>query len=327
MYIFSNLFSLCFPDCVKGIYTQKRNQIGFPIALVLCIAAITLSSCVNPQPSKEEVSPSSDQTEQTPSDVLKFKFGVYTSDKPTTVVQQFRPILNVLETQMSKNIGKSVDIEIKVYNTYEKGIESLVKGEVDFSRLGPVSYIEAKLANSELSILAVENEAGTKVFYGIICVAQDSPIQNVRDIQGKSFAFGNELSTIGRFLSQQYLVENGIKAKDLGGYEYLGRHDKVGAAVGLGEFDAGALKESSFNKLLKNGTPIRELARFPNATKPWVASSDLPEEIQTQLRQALLAMDDPTALEALGKDGFLEGSDEDYQIIREAIENNDAFFE
>ena len=39
----------------------------------------------------------------------------------------------------------------------------------------------------------------------------------------------------GRYLSQLYLVENDIRAKDLSRYEYLGRHDKVGIAVGRGE--------------------------------------------------------------------------------------------
>ena len=47
----------------------------------------------------------------------------------------------------------------------------------------------------------------------------------------KSFAFGNELSTIGRYLAQQYLMQHGIHEKDLSHYKYLGRHDRVGTAV------------------------------------------------------------------------------------------------
>ena len=330
---FYHLLSSFSLGSAKRTSTDAIEKICSRIALGFGIATITLSSCSSTQVSPNEVSISSEseasvaETSDSPSDALELQFGLYTADKPTALVQQFRPVLNVLETRMSESLGKPVEIEMRVDNTYEKGINSLVNGEVDFSQLGPASYVEAKSANPDLSILAVENKGGTKVFYGIICVGEDSSIESVGDIQGRNFAFGSELSTIGRFLSQQYLLTNGIKAADLNRYEYLGRHDKVGAAVGLGEFDAGALKEGAFKKLVANGTPIRELARFPNVTKPWVASSELPEEIEAELRQALLSLDDSIALEALGKDGFLEGRDRDFAPIREAIENNDAFFE
>ena len=158
MNILSNLCSLFCSISAKEISTARRNQIGCPIALFISITAITLSGCGNPQVSFNEASPSSvqnsDRTSNNPSDVLELKFGVYTADKPTTVVKQFRPMLDILENRMSENLGKSVEIKIKVDNTYEKGIQSLVQGKVDFSRLGPVSYVEAKGANPELSILA-----------------------------------------------------------------------------------------------------------------------------------------------------------------------------
>ncbi|MCP4185476.1 MAG: PhnD/SsuA/transferrin family substrate-binding protein, partial [Hyphomicrobiales bacterium] len=161
----------------------------------------------------------------------------------------------------------------------------------------------------------------------IIAVHADSAIQSVNDLQGKTFAFGDELSTIGRFLSQLYLYQHGITASDLAQYDYLERHDAVGAAVGAKEYDAGALKESTFKKLVDNDVPIRELARFPNVTKPWFAHESMTGEVFEALRQALLSMDEPAALEALGKDGFLASSDADYAVIQEAIENNDLFFE
>ena len=166
-----------------------------------------------------------------------------------------------------------------------------------------------------------------KVFYGVICIAQDSDVEDVRDLRGRSFAFGNERSTIGRYLSQRHLLKNGITASDLGRYEYLGRHDKVGTAVGLGQFDAGALKETTFKKLVAKGVSIRALATFPNVTKPWIAREGLPTRIRDAIRASLLAMDDEIVLKALKKDGFLQGNDSDYSPIREAMEENVAFFQ
>ncbi len=258
---------------------------------------------------------------------VSLKFGVYSSDKPTAMVMQFKPILKIIEKNMSEKLGEPVKIKIEVSKTYSQGIKALSEGKVDFSRLGPASYIIAKGENQGVSILAIEHKKGKKRFNGIICVGEKSVIQSAADFKGKSFAFGDENSTIGRYLSQEYLVKNNIKAKDLSKYEYLGRHDKVGASVGIGKFDGGALKESTFKKLVKKGTAIKSLAIFPNVTKPWVARSELPANVLDALKGALLALKDKDALKKLKKDGFLEGSDQDYDFIRKAMENNHAFFE
>ena len=76
---------------------------------------------------------------------------------------------------------------------------------------------------------------------------------------------------------------------DLSNYEYLGRHDKVGRAVGSRLFDAGALEETTFQKLVKKGVPIRAIATFSNSTRPWVGRAGMEPEVQQALRQALLA--------------------------------------
>ncbi len=253
-------------------------------------------------------------------------FGVYATDKPSEVVRQFRPVLNVLESSLTEILGEPVTITMNVANNYTTGIENLVSGKADFSRFGPASYVYAKEADPAISILAVEGNGGTKTFNGIICVAKGSGIKNVGDLKGKSFAFGSPLSTIGRYLSQLYLFEHGITASDLKRHAYLGRHDKVGIAVGAGLFDAGALKENTFNELVARGVLLEAIAAFPNVTKPWIARGGLPARIKTGLRRALLNIKDSFALAALKKDGFLEGSDKDYEIIREAIEQNPAGF-
>ncbi len=258
---------------------------------------------------------------------VDLKFGVYVSDKPTEMVRKFRPVLDALEASMSRDLGEPVRIRMRVAGDYETGIEDLVIGAVDFARFGPASYILAKARNPALRILAVESEKGTKVFYGIICVAEDSPIRTLEDLRGKSFAFGNQRSTIGRYLSQGLLVRHGITAKDLAFYDYLGRHDRVGTAVAHGRFDAGALKEGTFKKLVAKGAPIRAIASFPNVTKPWITRDGLAPKVFAALRAALLRMRDPAALKALKKDGFLVGGDDDYAVIREAMGSNARFFE
>ena len=257
---------------------------------------------------------------------IKLKFDIYTADKPTAVVAQFRPLLDQLELLIAQQLDQTVHIKLDIAATYEKGIENVATGKVDFARLGPASYILAKQENNDLSIIAIESSKGKKVFYGVIAVHEQSDINSIEDLKNKTFAFGNEKSTIGRYLSQQHLKENGIFASDLESYEYLGRHDAVGAAVGGGFYDAGALKEGTLKKLLAKGTPIRVIAKFPNVTKPWVAPPQKDPQLVAAIEKALLSLDDPEALKALGKQGFLKGSDADYTKIRQSIENNADFF-
>jgi len=257
---------------------------------------------------------------------LELKFGVYTSDIPSAMVKQFRPILNQLEIEMAKQLNEPVKIKLEVSADYQIGLEALVKGQVDFSRFGPASYIAAKKQDPSIDILAVENNKGSKQFYGVICVREPSNIVSVKDLKGKRFAFGNQQSTIGRYLSQQYLMNNGITAKDLSEYNYLDRHDKVGSAVANGLMDAGALKENTFNKLVKKGAKLRILAKFANVTKPWIASSQMSEQVKQALTKSLLSLS-PEHTASIKKQGFLPGNDDDYAIIRSAIENNAQFFE
>lgn len=258
---------------------------------------------------------------------IRLNFGVYSSNKPSAMVKVYRPVLKELEKNMTRRLDRNVDIRMQIAKDYDQGISHLINGRVDFSAFGPASYVEAKRMNNDISILAVENVKNSKVFYGIIAVGKESDIKDISQLRGKSFAFGDEGSTIGRFLSQLELEQAGVRAEDLNRYEYLGRHDKVGTAVGAGSFDAGALNEKTFKLLVEAGEPIRELARFPNVTKPWIARSGLDDEILQALRESLLEVNDQKTLAALKIDGFLEGTDDDYKVIRRAMDNNNIFFE
>jgi len=257
---------------------------------------------------------------------IQLTFGVYTSDKATVMVKQFRPVLDALETQMTAKLGEPVQIKMQISKNYQKGLANLVEGRVDFSRFGPSSYILAKQKNPEIKILAIESNKGGKTFNGVICVHQDSKIQSTKELAGKSFAFGDKNSTIGRYLSQSYLADHNITAQTLDSFEYLGRHDKVGAAVASEQYDAGALKESTYKKLVGKGAPLRVIASFENITKPWIASSLLKPKVTTSLKESLIELKDSKALAAIKKDGFLLGSDSDYERIRVAMADN-RFFE
>lgn len=253
-------------------------------------------------------------------------FGLYTNDRPSALIRQFTPILNELESRMEEILEENVTIDLKITKTYDDAILLVADGTFDFVRFGPVSYTQAKEMNDGIRIVASESVEGEKVFYGIIATHENSDIETVADIKGSRFAFGAENSTIGRFLAQNFLVENEIFESDLLAYSYLGRHDLVGISISSGVYEVGALKENTFNSLVDVGHNLKELTRFPNVTKPWIVSSTMDERVADAMSKALLSIDNPKILSRLNIDGFLYADDSDYDIIRTSIDDNSLFF-
>jgi phosphonate transport system substrate-binding protein len=252
-------------------------------------------------------------------------FGSYTADKPTETVRKFMPFLNYLSKEMTITLNEPVKIKLKIASDYEEGIENLTEGRVDFSRFGPASYVTAKARNPNIKIIAMESKKGKKTFKGIIAIHSDSTFTDLKDLKGHSFAFGDPHSTIGRYLAQEQLLNAGISGADLKMYSYLGRHDRVGAAVGNRDYDAGALKESTFKKLVAKNTKIKRLVTFDNVTKPWIASPNVPIRIYEAINRAMMGVTDTKTLESIAKSGFLPGSDADYDIIRAAMKHSESF--
>ena len=256
---------------------------------------------------------------------ISLKFGTYTADKPTETVKKYRPFLMFLANRMSAELGEPVAIEMVIAKEYETSIDQLANGEVDFARFGPASYVHATNQNPDVQIIAMESKNGQKIFKGIIAVHKDSNIQELSELAGLTFAFGDELSTIGRYLSQAQLLDAGISSDDLLSYEFLGRHDSVGLAVGAGKFTAGALKESTFKKLVSEGVPIRALVKFDNVTKPWLAAATLEPRVYAAMQKVMLASENEEIVRRVAKNGFLLGGDADYEEIREAMKQSANF--
>ncbi len=257
----------------------------------------------------------------------KIIFGAYSSDKPSAMVAQVQPTLIAISKKIAEIYGEKVTFRMQVVRGYKKGVDRLIDKKFDIMRLGPASYVMAKNRAPKISILAMENKGGRKTFNGVIAVHKDSTLTELSQLRDRTFAFGSKRSTLGRFFAQLTLTRAGVLGKDLRSFTYLGRHDKVGRAVGAKLFEAGALEGTTFAKLVRKGVPIRALVKFSNATRPWIAREGLAPGIAAKIRKAMLALTDKKATRWLRFDGFLPGNDADYGPTRQAIEENHLFFE
>lgn len=245
------------------------------------------------------------------------RFGSYASERPSEELRKLEPLQKYLEKSLNAQ-GLAVRVDLRIYATYEEGINAIALGDIDFSRLGPVSYVVAKQKTPGLVLLASEAHDGEKRFPAVIVVSKDSPIKSVADLRGKRFAFGDPSSTSGRYLPQAEMVKAGITWKDLAAFEYLGRHDKVVFAVASGRFDAGATNQNTFEKYAE-AKHLRELVRYPSPTHAWVARSKLDPALVKGLRKALLEMTDPRLQELIDRNGFSASTDAEYDDLRRVM--------
>lgn len=258
-------------------------------------------------------------------DALELTFGVYRTDKATTMYRQFLPIVETIQEELAAELKRPVEIELKIYKTYDEGLESIVEGTADFVRFGPASYVLAKERNPGVELLAMEHEEGKKRFKGVVVVRRDDPATTLAQLRGRRFAFGDENSTIGRYLVQAELVRAGIRAEDLKSYQYLGRHDAVANAVMMGDFDAGSIMLPTFERM-NSDKRLRALHTFDNVTKPWVARAGLDVQIRRALTKVLVGFDDQALLKSLKITGLTTTSDEEYAFVREGMRIADEQF-
>lgn len=257
-------------------------------------------------------------------ETLNLKFGIYASERRAWLDADNVPILKHLKDQLKSEFNIDVKIKTVFFPAYSDAVNAVVNKEVDFARLGAASYVNAKTQSPLISIIALESNEGTPYHEGVFGVLKDSPIKSLNDLKGKSLAFGNKSSTIGRYVSQKYLLDNGITESDLKNYEYMGRHDNVAIAVIRKTHDVGAFK-SAILKDENLKTRIRVIARFKAPAQAWVAREGLEKSLLSKLKQVLISVP-KEAITIKDRDAFIEGDDSNFSYLRDSIENNDLFF-
>jgi phosphonate transport system substrate-binding protein len=247
-------------------------------------------------------------------------FGFCPKYNPRIMVQLYQPFIDYL------NETTPYHFEIQLSRVYQDTIDRLGSGETVIASCGPVSYIKAKEQYKVKPILRALSKDGKPFYQGMIVVRKDSSIQDIRDLRGKSFAFGQAWSTASHILPEYYLLKANIRLKDLNHYSFLRHHDSVANAVLKGQFDAGAVKDVIAHKYQKEGLRFIFFTD-PIPTVPIVVRKDAPAQMVQSVKAALLNLDpqNPIHQKKMAqwdeefKYGFTEASDSEYDSIRKIL--------
>lgn len=241
--------------------------------------------------------------------------GIHPYLPATELVQRFTP----LAEYVSKKLGQPVVLEIS--KDYQDHIDKVGKDKIDIAFMGPASYVKMVSLYGKKPLLACLEINGKPTFQGIIIVKKESSLNTLKDLKGKSFAFGDHESTMGHHVPRYVLLEAGIKVENFASHVFLANHNNIALGVLVGDYDAGAVKEDVFYKFENRG--LRELVKTPEISEHvFIASSTLPSQKVQALREALYHLKDDekgkNSLSALRDNltGMVPVFDSDYDKLR-----------
>jgi methyl-accepting chemotaxis protein len=246
--------------------------------------------------------------------MFAIKMGIVPLMSPADMYKRFSPLVNYL----GQRIGKKV--ELKVAPDFETAVRDIGEGVTQLCYMTPSTYIEAhRKYGTELLVKFLRD--GKPFQHSVIISKADSNIEFVRQLKGRSFAFGDMHSTSSHIVPRGMLLKEGIDLKDLSYYNFLGHHDDVVKAVLNGEFDAGGVMESAANKFKHEG--LKFLAVSDDIPEFNICFNSAVESEAPAIKAALMEMNDMSAehvqiIRAIDKNytGFSDATDEDYNNVR-----------
>lgn len=240
-----------------------------PIQHALCIVILLLFGMLLPA---------------TAADKQIIRFGVIPRYNPLVMYKRYQPIMDYLTAETPYRF------ELKISRDYPEAVRFLQQGVTQISSLGDVTFAEANLRYQAIPILKPLNNDGNPFYRSAIIVKNNSPLSTIKELKGKTMAFGSLHSTSGNLIPRYLLWDNGVRMQDLKSFNNLQHHDAVAKAILKGQFDAGAVKDVVAEKYKPHGLRILAWSKSLPAV-PLVVRRDTPPAVVTAITQALLKLD------------------------------------
>lgn len=224
-----------------------------------------------------------------------------------------------LRDYLAKAIGQPVELIIPT--NYNATVEGLGNGSLDFAYLGGLTYIKAR---ARYGVVPLVQRASDQQFHALFIAHTGTNIKTLKDLKGRTFAYGDINSTSGHLMPYAALLRAGINAdKDLQ-FRYTGSHPATAKAVEAGTVDAGALDESVYHAMLQAGQLDKTKVYVFYTTPPfvdyvWVARKGIDAAARDKFAAAFLDLQSPRddkILAILRGKKFVRANDSEYDPLR-----------
>ena len=233
-----------------------------------------------------------------------------------------------LKQLMEKETG--LKYEVSVPTSYTAVITAMGAGTIDVGWLSPIPYVIAHDRYGVKVVLRTVRDNSDK-YWSFIIARTDTGINELADLKGKKFAYGDPVSTSGAIYPKHLIRTSGYDPEEFfSNVIYAGAHDRVVMAVYNKQVDAGAIyggvgtdaREKVVNALpdvMKKTKVIAKSQEIPNDTVS--IRKDLPPAIAKKVTDGLVKVatsdEGRIAIMSLyGIDGFVKAKDSDYDSVR-----------
>jgi len=225
-----------------------------------------------------------------------------------------------LRAYLTKAMGRPMVIAAP--DTFSETVAHLGDGSYDFACLGALMYIRA---HAKYGVIPLVRRVVDLQYHTVFITGAGSSIHSLSDLGGKQFAFGDIDSTSAHLMAVYELKRAGIDPETDLHARYSGSHPATAAMVETGVVDAGAIDETIFKFLIRNGKLDGKRVRVFYTSKPYVdyvyvARKDLPEADRERFARALLGLregKDDSVLRMLRAQRFVVANDQEYATMRQ----------
>ncbi|UVJ44973.1 putative selenate ABC transporter substrate-binding protein [Pseudomonas sp. LS1212] len=241
-------------------------------------------------------------------------------EAPTELLRKFEPLGKYLEKQLG------MEVKFVPVSDYAAVVEALASDRLDLAWLGGFTFVQTRLKTGN-AIPLVQREQDRQFTSKFITA--DPNVHSLKDLKGKTFAFGSVSSTSGSLMPRYFMLQDGIKPEEyFSRVGYSGAHDATVAWVQAGKVDAGVLNASVWQKLVDAGkVDTNKVKVF--ATTPayfdynWTVRGNLDPALAAKIKAAFLALDpakpeDKAILDLQAATRFVETKPENYKSIEQA---------
>jgi phosphonate transport system substrate-binding protein len=224
-----------------------------------------------------------------------------------------------LRVYLAKAMGEPVELVIPT--NYNATVEALGNDSLDFAYLGGLTYIKA---HARYGVVPIVQREADRQFHALFITHAGSHIETLKDLKGRSFAFGDINSTSGHLMPFEALQRAGINPDTDLQFRYTGSHPATAKAVEAGAVDAGAVDESVYQAMLQDGQLDKAKVHVFFTTPPfvdyvWVARKQVDAASREKFAAAFLSLkpqrNDQILAILRGKD-FVKADDAEYDTLR-----------
>jgi phosphonate transport system substrate-binding protein len=228
-----------------------------------------------------------------------------------------------LVAYLEKETG--AEVQMTIPTNYAAVVEAIANDQVDIAYFGGFTYVQVARRAGVIPLIQRDQDQN---FHSLFITHPDSGIRSLADLKGHSFAFGDVNSTSGHLMPEYFMRQANIDPEVITRAVYTGGHDATALAVANKKVDAGALDETVYQKMVKDGKLDPAKATVFYTTPPyfdyvWAARKGLDPRLEESFASAFLKLDannpesKPT-LEFLRATRYVRANDVDYDKLRQA---------